>query len=105
MTFVLDHEMESWDYIEVGIFLSTIGMQQYQKLFMENEVNGEVLEFLDDADLALIIDNPFHRSTILNGITKYLNRQQMKSPSSETVLAKRVEEWRRENEDDSEKLL
>jgi hypothetical protein len=68
-TSFLKKDLETWTVHEVGLWLATIDLAQYQDVFFFNEVDGEMLADIDDDDLlALPIDRMAHRKKILRKV-------------------------------------
>ncbi len=122
MAFVMNPDMTKWDVMETCIFLNTIDMDKYQqvfgrpknlrfggiltifyKVFMVNEVSGDILAAVSDGDLSLIIPNFSDRYKILRAVREYLERQSL-TPKLAKIqkVSMRLEEWRRENEQKTE---
>jgi hypothetical protein len=65
----LKKDILEWTVHEVGMWLNSIDLPQYQDVFFFNEVDGEMLADIDDDDLlALPIDRMAHRKKILRRV-------------------------------------
>ena len=58
-----------WDVREVGLWLDSIGLSRYRDAFFFNEIDGEMLQDIDEDDLiAIPIERLGHRKKILRRI-------------------------------------
>ena len=65
-----------------------------------NDVAGDILATLDDSDLSLILFNMNDRTKILSEVQRYQEQQcEIICVDEKERLAKRMEEWKRENEE------
>eukprot|EP00008_Paramoeba_atlantica_P012438 CAMPEP_0201479960 /NCGR_PEP_ID=MMETSP0151_2-20130828/4574_1 /ASSEMBLY_ACC=CAM_ASM_000257 /TAXON_ID=200890 /ORGANISM="Paramoeba atlantica, Strain 621/1 / CCAP 1560/9" /LENGTH=759 /DNA_ID=CAMNT_0047861689 /DNA_START=138 /DNA_END=2417 /DNA_ORIENTATION=+ len=93
-------QMGTWDCIEVLMFISSIGLPQYQEIFMSQGVDGEILEFIDDLDLlSLPIENTEHRKLILSQreIAHNYSQKSLTSISRKKKSVSIVDAWIHEN--------
>jgi hypothetical protein len=54
--------------MDVGSWLRSLGLGQYEALFRENDIDAEVLGDLTDADLEKLGVTPGHRKRLLKAI-------------------------------------
>src|SRR5208283_471233 len=57
---------ETW--MDVGVWLRGLGLEQYEALFRENDIDAEVLSDLTDGDLEKIGVSLGHRKRLLKAI-------------------------------------
>jgi hypothetical protein len=65
MDFVSQKHVRTWSVEEVCLWLHTFKLERYADLFHSNDIDGELLEDIDEDDLiAMPIDRLDHRKTM-----------------------------------------
>lgn len=85
----LPRDFRAWTPEQVGQWLeSTVGLGQYQKKFVENDITGETLESLGDSDVLkkeLGITSFGHRMQIVKHIQGLLSKDQQEGGSGSSL--------------------
>ena len=59
----------SWSTENVCAFLREIGLGVYQRVFIENEMDGQSLMLLSKEDLASLVPHPVHRQRLMDALS------------------------------------
>jgi len=63
--------LASWTIEHVCSFLREMGLGVYQRVFEENELDGQSLSLLSRADLESLIPHPAHRQRFIDALVKH----------------------------------
>ena len=63
--------LHSWTMENVSAFLREIGLGVYQKVFVENELDGQSLMLLSREDLASLVPHPVHRQRLMEALAAH----------------------------------
>ena len=72
--------------MDVGSWLRSLGLEQYDALFRENDIDAEVLGDLTDADLEKLGVTLGHRKRLLKAIASLGSTETAPKPPIATVL-------------------
>ena len=86
--FLNEKEITQWTAHEVGMWLSSVGLDKYRNVFFYNEIDGEMLLDIDDDDLlALPIERLGDRKKILRKVNEVRGSRSGGGGSSASVKA------------------
>ena len=68
--------------MSIGAWLQSLGLEQYEALFRENDIDGEVLGDLTDADLEKLGVTLGHRKRLLKAIAQLASADKIAPPTS-----------------------